>query len=1763
MERYPCPSCGREIDPAPRCPYCNAEQGRWADEVQRIEREIAEIRRQDIQLARDQRLLAQRMQAARFQRDILSAANQERLKEQIKKPRRVLRRRATKRPPTADPTGPRIPRQQPTGAGAPPEPPPPPRVQDLDDEGVRPEASPREIQNVYLGLGALLLGVAAVVFAGVTPFAIPRLAILTGAAALMLGVAPFVRARQLSSTAETVSAVGLTLVPLIGYALYLVPAVRSGPVPGEVFGGIVFAVTAAIAAVYASATGLSVPRYATVLALQPVIPLLAHGSINGPTGWAFSLAAVAAMDVWLGRQYAAFGSLVPPAWSARLAPPRPTPVDEPAATAKTTTAEDDAGPKVSRIVSSPVPGQRTEEEGAGDPAAAGIRRPEGAAEEAEVLLDAGPSDAPVSGPPPQTEVTARWLREMSWVLFGIAIGAALIYAVAGLVEARTLPAATVAGIALVLSAGIGLVGSLQLRRRPLPDVAGAVMTLAIIGAAGRVASVALPGHALVVVAAIIALIGFAVRALPDESRRGPQLASTAAMLVLGVVIAGNTLRAAIAPVEAALPMWRADLTAYDAKLDAAIGSAQWQLAVAAALLTIAAVLAAPQEIRRELAVAGAALTALAAPASFDLGWAAAPWPPAIAAIAIGVAGLWARTNRAGVAHAVGAALVGLAAAGASTARPALTAAVLLVIAASGALIAAAARSATIRDNAGADAVGEWAAGGAAFAFPGAVASFVAATVPATNATVPILATGFLAVCATLSFAALNQVAERHLSIPLTVGTGLGAMTVAAAAFAAPQSMVADKLVGALMLVAAVLLFLAPSIDHGRRADRMLDGADFASAAATTALIGALARIAAILAPGGEIATVAAMILVVAIAVRALPEGWRRGPALGIAVGGGVIAAVAGYQSLAGGLRILATPGALWEADLSRWPGSTDAIGSWQAPVALVLLAGAAAIVLPRPWSYDVAGVFVGLATIGAPAALGLPWYSPILVGGAVATIYGVAAVMAADPRAGIARIWVAAAVALHAVGASVVRPWTTAAALGIIVLIGAVVAGLAANAVAGPADEAGPRWPLFSRPGTGATTESAGYPDAESAGPIGVDAQARAAGERVTVPNSRPGTERITVPAGDEDFGPSAGGSAPTGGGGTATMTRPRAAATGERAATSADIAAPPHLSTVGGLALGGALLALPGALAGFAASVGSSAVVVLTAALAGSSLGMALLALTRSRMAPFLAYASVGLAGGATITAATALGTGVSPGVYAAAAAMLGILAELLRATVSPGGEAERVRRWSAFGSGPWRRQLAASGRRWSLEPAMGALLLAVPGILFALYALGPALIAALIDPLQVVNRVWEGPPAALLDPPEAAVDPSNVLSALLLTVAAGLAALAFSGGRPARAIPVVLPGIAVTILITPMSLGLGWPQTTQAALAVFAVTMLALALTPPPPESELAQSLRSARITAFVIGLAAGNAGLSGSLATRGMTLFTLGSAVLVGAAAALYGKTERARILGWLFAAIMAQAFVLTLGLVGGLPRTTSAFGVLGVGAALLIGAALVPRLRHPQARREATTVEWSGYGAGLIAFALAFDSLPHLAGLLAAWGAVLGIAAGRPGRRASRRRVMFYSALGCEVVAWWLLMDLGEVRLLEAYTLPFAAVALVAGLIELRQRPSLGSWVAYGPALVAAFLPTTVLVLTRDTTDTRELLLLVGAAATLIFGAMVKQQAPVIVGAVVTGISAIHFTVTRVGPYYVVLPIGVILLVLGANNENRRRAQERIRSLRGMR
>ncbi|WP_422734273.1 SCO7613 C-terminal domain-containing membrane protein [Micromonospora sp. WMMD558] len=1644
MASFQCSSCGREIKPAVRCPHCGAEQPQWLEHLAEIERSIAEMKARDAEIAREQRQIAAKMQAALFQRDILAHAGEERTK-QATRPRRVLRRRPGRRPPTAA-TGapPRVPRQgTPPGSDDAPPPPPPAAWLDADNPEHPPEASSREVQNIPLGLGALLLGVAAVVFAAVATSsmdALARLGVLLLATVLMLLAPPVLARRGLTSTAETIAAVGLLLVPLAGYALWAVDRIGNGGASGAVFAGVIFAVTAGVSFAYAGWTGLRAPRFATVLAAQPVLPLLAYDRVTGPGGWAVLLTLVAVLDLWLARS--------------PVTVERPVRRDVPEAPAtaapEATTGRPDGTPVAPR--------QRQ-----------GTGRPEGAPEEAEEVLG-GPvagADAPAARPVP-------WLREVAWGLHAVAVAVALAYAVTALLRATTVPAATGAGVALLFAAVVCLAGTLGLGRPPLPDVGAGIVTLAVIGAVGRVVSVALPGQSLLLIAAVIAITGVAVRAVPEAARRGPQFASAIALTVSGVVVAGGALRAGVAAVRAAQPAWAADLDRYATELAAAAGPVTGQLAASALLLTVAAVVALPSEIRREFAVVGGALTALAVPASFGLGWAAAPWPMVLAAIVIGVLGLSARTERAALAHAATAAGVGLFGAGAGLARPALTAAVLLTLFAAGVLVAAAPRVRLA--PAPADTVSAWAAGGAAFALPGAVAAFVAATAPAgptltpagvREVTVPVLAASFLAVCVTLGYAAIVQVSQRHLPVPLAVGTGLGALAVAAAGFGAPGTTAADAWVGALLLVAAVLLFLAPSIDAGRRSDLTLDGSDLAAAAVTAALIATLLRIAAVIAPGGQLAVAAGLVLVVAMAARALPEEWRRGPTLGLAVGGVLIGLLAGWSALRGGLGVLATPGPIWAGDLTGWPAAPTGGSTWQAPVALLLLAVAAAVLLPPPWRYDVSGAAVVLATIGAPAAFALEWWSPVLVGATVATVYGMAAVASVDPRAAVSRAVVAGVVALHAAGAGLVRPWTTALALGSIVLIGVVVAALARTLATPEVDD--------------------------------IDVEGM-----------------------------------------------------------------PSHLAQIGGAATGAALLALPGAVAALAAEFGRSPQVVLTAALAASSLGLAAVAAVRRQVPQYLPWVSVAVVGGATVSALAAAPTGLPVGVYAAAATLLGVLAELVRgATEPPAGSAAPVRRWSVLLDGALRRFPETGTRRWRVNPAAGALAAAALPTVLALVSLAPALYVALVEPQRTLSRIWQGPPPELLTPPPAAVDPTHVLTALLLTATAALAAVGFSGGRRSRAVPVVLPGAAVTLLITPVALGIGWRATTLAGLAVFTISMLGLALTPPPALVERARSLRLARVLVFVIGLAAGGAGLAGSLATRELTLFTLGGAVGVGTVAAIFGATQRARILGWLFASLMAQLFVLTAGLVAGLAAVWSAFGVLAVGAALQVFAATLPRLRRPEAQREAATVEWSGHAAALIALALAYDSPRHIAALLAAWGAVLGVAAARPGRRPVERRILFWAVVVCEIAAWWILMRVAEVALPEAYTLPFAALALLVGVLELRQHAEISSWVAYGPALVAAFVPTLAIVLATDTSTLRQVLLLLGAVAVLIFGSMSQQQAPVIVGATVTAITAIH-ALFSLGPWLALIPVGILLLILGASNERRRRAQERLQTaLRGMR
>src|SRR5690606_31908700 len=138
-----------------------------------------------------------------------------------------------------------------------------------------------------------------------------------------------------------------------------------------------------------------------------------------------------------------------------------------------------------------------------------------------------------------------------------------------------------------------------------------------------------------------------------------------ALAVFGVVVAGAALRAAAASIGAALPAWEADLSGHGRRIAEAVTFAGWRTAVAAALLTVAAALATPARLRWATTVAGAAISAVAAPASFGLGWQVTPWLLVAAAVVLLATGLAAPTVPAARTHVLAALAVCLVAAATS------------------------------------------------------------------------------------------------------------------------------------------------------------------------------------------------------------------------------------------------------------------------------------------------------------------------------------------------------------------------------------------------------------------------------------------------------------------------------------------------------------------------------------------------------------------------------------------------------------------------------------------------------------------------------------------------------------------------------------------------------------------------------------------------------------------------------------------------------------------------------------------------------------------------------------------------------------------------------------------------------------------------------------------------------------------------------------------------------------------------------------------
>jgi hypothetical protein len=444
---------------------------------------------------------------------------------------------------------------------------------------------------------------------------------------------------------------------------------------------------------------------------------------------------------------------------------------------------------------------------------------------------------------------------------------------------------------------------------------------------------------------------------------------------------------------------------------------------------------------------------------------------------------------------------------------------------------------------------------------------------------------------------------------------------------------------------------------------------------------------------------------------------------------------------------------------------------------------------------------------------------------------------------------------------------------------------------------------------------------------------------------------------------------------------------------------------------------------------------------------------------------------------------------------------------------------------------------RAWT-RPAVAALI-AVPTVP-ALVSVAPTGWAVLAGPYAWLDDIWSGVPAGVgvaVAAPDDAYGFAPAATALaLLTFALLVASRAW---RPALiwsvvpATPAILAGAAAAHA--------PWPTVATLSLAIGVAAALAGALRRPSP------------VLAAVAVVATG-AGLAGTLPTRATTVTALAVVLVAAAVCGVAGRDFAARTAGWLVAAASAAGLALAAALAADVALRWAALWVLGAAALTLATSALLRR------RQEAPVVEAVAHATALAALLLTVPAIRHAAAVCVLWGLALGLRALLPGEPAVARRLRVAAGAGSELVAYWLLLVASDVAVLEAYTLPAAGVALLAGWLAARTRPQLHSWSAYGPALLAGFGPSAVTLLDSAGEPARRLALGVAAVVVVAAGSMRRRQAPVAVGGSVLALIAVHEValVWDLLPRWIPLALAGLLLVgLAMTYERRRRDLARLR------
>jgi hypothetical protein len=577
---------------------------------------------------------------------------------------------------------------------------------------------------------------------------------------------------------------------------------------------------------------------------------------------------------------------------------------------------------------------------------------------------------------------------------------------------------------------------------------------------------------------------------------------------------------------------------------------------------------------------------------------------------------------------------------------------------------------------------------------------------------------------------------------------------------------------------------------------------------------------------------------------------------------------------------------------------------------------------------------------------------------------------------------------------------------------------------------------------------------------------------------------------------------------------------------------------------------ALAAALAGYAVASSlarpTSTAIILTALVA---MGAAIATIAARTERP-----AAGLVGGGALFVALAL----APGAAAAWVRALGLAVAIPHVTVVAAGLAlggavlgrHRYPRWARYGvavatTGVLAMPPADPGAPTLPHAAAAALIgMAAAVLVRASRVAGPGVVPWVIPATVVGLSAAPLLVDALVEPGRLdGIGPVDGVLPALALVTAGLAGLMWFGGMRRWLAAAVLTPAAATVLIAPEALALPWPAEVLAPLLVAVTCGIAAARV-----KVAGRAGPAVVVLCCAHAVTAGGAALAGSTATRAITFTTLGAAALAGLIAGAIGRHPAGRTVGWLVLA----GHGLALATLAAADLGITPAGPFAVAVLLLAGAAALDRLgRH---RAEIVALEAGSVVAALGALA-ASASLRGTATALIGYGAVLGLSALRGGRR------WFAPVAGAvELLAWWMLLFAADIGVIEAYTLPFALFAVVGGAIGLRRHPALRSWVAYGPALAAAFVPSLALVLAQPGEPLRRLVVGAGAIAVVVVGGARRRQAPVVVGAVVLVLVTLHELVVwwDLLPRWIPLAAGgLVLVTVGATYERRRRDVRLIR------